>query len=91
MQKRKRRWKRALGLLLFLAAAVGMGKVYPAEAGKETIEFPEVHQEEQIAQGLFVNYISLPDGWGCGHFLGPLIFRCHPVYHAAISPRLCRY
>ena len=29
--------------------------------------------------------------WGCGHFLGPLIFRCHPVYHAAISPRLCRY
>lgn len=66
MRKRKRRWKRALGLLLFLAAAVGMGKVYPAEAGKETIEFPEVHQEEQIAQGLFVNYISLPDGSGLG-------------------------
>ena len=43
----------------------------------------------QIQDGVSVGRFS--PFRGCGHFLGPLIFRCHPVYHAAISPRLCRY
>ena len=62
----KNRWKRLLSLLLSLLLCISGILVDGETVQAATITFPEVHQDEQIAQGLFVNYIRPAAGGGLG-------------------------
>ncbi|RZT01186.1 SpaA isopeptide-forming pilin-related protein [Cuneatibacter caecimuris] len=58
--------KKALAGLLSAAVVISSIPVVEVYAASPMIEFPEVHQADQIAQGLFQNYITIPTGDGLG-------------------------
>lgn len=66
MQKRKWKRRRASGWLAAGACFLGLLCQSLAYASEEEVTFPEVHQAEQLAQGLYENYLSLPDGTSLG-------------------------